>query len=349
MSTYQLVLAVTLTAVINPNQDSTQATYEELHTVLVNYPQGSEIASLLKKNVGTIQITSTSLPTENNKINQAAMQNLVTNINQALSTSHSLTRATWATIKFIGDIRSYSATQSIVDQRTLVDIGLEKYMLPNNQDTEHKFVDFNWRDFTVYRPLVLSYTDNKTGTNKTMNVNYMSGLLNSLIPGFMDAFKRAGATAQAISLLERPVLDYSKLSTSMDRWYVLFDPAASLVETQGYGYKGEENGARVDTIYSLGEGSLREGVHEETTQSYSFGGGANAYSLILTVPPPNARIDVLGYSKMTVSPNGDSVAVISKQNEGGSSYAGNFPLVVLASLGGVMGGITGFVLIKGRK
>ncbi len=33
------------------------------------------------------------------------------------------------------------------------------------------------------------------------------------------------------------------------------DPAAELAETQGYGYKGETNGAKVVTIYSLGEGS----------------------------------------------------------------------------------------------
>ena len=58
---------------------------------------------------------------------------------------------------------------------------------------------------------------------------------------------------------------------------------------------------------------------------------------------------VPGYSKMTTSGSGDSVAVISDQNEGGSSYAGNFPLVVLGSLGGIMGGITGFVLFKGRN
>ena len=108
----------------------------------------------------------------------------------------------------------------------------------------------------------------------------------------MDAFKSAGATQQAITLLNKPVLDYSKLSTSMDKWYVLFDPAASLVETQGYGFKGEANNARVVTIYSLGEGSIREGKHEETVYDSSFGTGAGIYSLLLTVPAPNARLDV---------------------------------------------------------
>ena len=46
---------------------------------------------------------------------------------------------------------------------------------------------------------------------------------------------------------------------------------SSLVETQGYGYKGEANGAKVDTIYSLGEGSIREGKHEEKVYNSLFG------------------------------------------------------------------------------
>jgi len=113
----QLASAVTLTAVLNPNQNSTQVTYEELHTVLINYPQNSEIATLFKDNAGEISITATSLPTENNKVNLAAMQKLVTYINQALSNTHSLVRVTAVNMKFIGDIRGYSSTQSNIAQR----------------------------------------------------------------------------------------------------------------------------------------------------------------------------------------------------------------------------------------
>jgi hypothetical protein len=65
------------------------------------------------------------------------------------------------------------------------------------------------------------------------------------------------------------------------------------------------------------------------------------------VPPPNSRIDVLGYSNMHSS-NGLDTSVISDKNEGGSSYAGNFPLVVLGSFGAIIAVIVGFVLIKSR-
>ncbi|MFZ0328744.1 MAG: hypothetical protein WAL66_15725 [Nitrososphaeraceae archaeon] len=338
---------MTLTAVLNPNQDSTNATYEEIHTVLIDYPQNSQIATLLKNSPGRIAISATSLPTEQNKENAAAMQTFLEGINQALTNAHSNVQATSASLKFIADVKHYSSTESIVAQRTLLTLGLQDYMLPNNQDPNHKFVDFNWRAFTVNQPIVLSYPDNKTGATKNIEINYMSGVLNAAMPGFTNALKRAGATEKTTLVLQTPVIDYNKLSESMDRWYVLFDPAASLVETQGYGYKGEANGARVDTIYSLGEGSFRERTMNPIVYNSNFGTSPNSYSLSFTVPPPAARIDLLGYSKMTTF-NDRSVAIISNQNEGGSSYAGNFPLVVLSVLGGMMGGIVAFVLFKTR-
>jgi hypothetical protein len=338
---------VTLTTVLNPDGDSTNATYAEIHTVLIDYPQNSQISTLFKNSPDRIAITATSLPTEQNKKNAAAIQTFLDGINEALTNAHSNVQATSATLKFIADVKHYSDTESIVAQRALLTLGLQGYMLPNNQDPDHKFVDFNWRAFTVNQPVVLSYPDNKTGATKYIEINYMSGVLDAVMPGFMNALKNAGATQKTISLLQTPVINYNKLSESMDRWYVLFDPAASLVETQGYGYKGEANGARVDTIYSLGEGSFREGTMEPTIYNSNFGTSPNIYSISFTVPPPAARIDLLGYSKMTTS-NGSSVAIISKQNEGGSSYAGNFPLVVLTVLGGMMGGIVAFVLIKTR-
>ena len=65
-------------------------------------------------------------------------------------------------------------------QRMFINVGFEKYLIPNDQDTAHRFVDFNWRDFIVNQPIILSYKDNKTGNSKTMNVNYMSGVLDAV-------------------------------------------------------------------------------------------------------------------------------------------------------------------------
>jgi hypothetical protein len=207
------------------------------------------------------------------------MQSFIDGINQALTNAHSNVQATTLSLKFIADIKHYSNTESIVAQRTMLTLCLQGYLLSNNQDTNHKFVDFNWRAFTINQPINLSYIDNKTGTTKNIEINYISGVLDAAMPGFMDTLKKAGATQQATLLLQMPVIDYSKLSESIDRWYVLFDPTASLVETQRFGFQGEENGARVDTIYSLREGSIREGTMDPTVYNSNFGTAPNTYSL----------------------------------------------------------------------
>ena len=88
----QLASAVTLTAVLNPNQDSTHATYEELHIMLVDYPPNSQIANLFKSNHDSrITITTSSSsppPSESSNKNAAAMQSLLSNINTELVNLH---------------------------------------------------------------------------------------------------------------------------------------------------------------------------------------------------------------------------------------------------------------------
>ena len=66
----QLASSVTLTAVLNPSQDFTQADYEELHVLSINYPQNSEIGTLFKNNADKVTIAATSLSTEKNEIKQ---------------------------------------------------------------------------------------------------------------------------------------------------------------------------------------------------------------------------------------------------------------------------------------
>ncbi len=132
----------------------------------------------------------------------------------------------------------------------------------------------------------------------------------------------------------------------MNDWYHLFDPAAELAETKGYGYKGEANGAKVVTIYSLGEGSIREGEHSDTIHDVTFGNNKQ-YKAEMTLPAPNGRIDILGYARLVSSP-GQETAIVSQTNEGGSSYAGNFPIVVLGGLGAMMLVVVAIVLIKSR-
>lgn len=344
---HNFVHAVTLTSLINPESPTTVVNYQETHPALFSYPVNSNLDLLFKQLPQRVSINASSFDLGNqNKNNTDAMQNLLKLINEQFQSKNSIVRATGVNISFIVDIQRFSDTETSVDQRISVYLNLENFVIPNTNDPSHKYIDLNWRAFKINDPIPLQYVNSQESKNTPkMDINHLLSMLYSLNPKFKNEITSNSPDTQ---ILNNPLIDFSKLSASMDNWYHLFDPAASLAETKGYGFKGEANGAKVVTIYSLGEGSIREGAHEDTIYNVIFGNGKQ-YKADIVFPAPNGRIDILGYSKIVSSSVGDDTAIVSQTNEGGSSYAGNFPFVVLGGLGAMMGVVVAIVLLKSRK
>ncbi|MER5175755.1 MAG: hypothetical protein ABJB76_11740 [Candidatus Nitrosocosmicus sp.] len=343
---HNFVHAVTLTSLINPESPTTVVNYQETHPALFSYPVNSNLALLFKQLPQRVSINASSFDLGNqNKNNTDAMQNLLKLINEQFQSKNSIVRATGVNISFIADIQRFSDTETSVDQRISVYLNLENFVIPNTNDPSHKYIDLNWRAFKINDPIPLQYVNSQSKNTTKMDIIHLLSMLYSLNPKFKNEITSNSPDTQ---ILHSPLIDFSKLSASMDNWYHLFDPAASLAETKGYGFKGEANGAKVVTIYSLGEGSIREGAHEDTIYNVIFGNGKQ-YKADIVFPAPNGRIDILGYSKIVSSSVGDDTAIISQTNEGGSSYAGNFPFVVLGGLGAMMGVVVAIVLLKSRK
>lgn len=344
--------AVTMTADLNPDSNQTLVNFNELHASLFNYPQNSKLGMLFKQLPPRITIEANSASINNStapqtQTNTKEMNNLLSKINTQFAKMKSLVNATNIKFTFIMDTRQISDTQTSLAQRINIYLILENYVIQNNNDPTHKYIDLNWRHLKINEPILLEYTkDQESKTTSNVDINHLLETLYSLNPEFKDVLKFDNSSSNS-AILDSPLVDFSKLSLPMDKWYVLFDPAASLAETQGYKFQGEENDARAVTIYSLGEGSIREGKHEDSVFNTVFGEN-NQYKAELTIPSPNARINILGYSKMSTSGR-DDTAIISQSNEGGSSYAGNFPFVVLGGFGAIMGVVVAIVLLKSRK
>ncbi len=334
---------MTLTSIINPESATTIINYQESHPTVFNYPENSNLANLFKQIPHRISINASSFNLDNQNINTVAMQNLLKSINAQFQHANSVVRATGVNVSFIADIRQFSNTETSIDQRISMDISLENFVIPNSNDPSHKYVDLNWRAFVINDSIPLQYTIKNSKNTVELDINHLLSMLYALNPSFKNELN---SNTTNIQTLNSPLMDFSRLSAPMNNWYHLFDPAAELTETQGYGYKGEANGAKVVTIYSLGEGSIREGEHSDTVRDVTFGNNKQ-YKAELTLPAPNGRIDILGYARLASSPGQDTV-IVSQTNEGGSSYAGNFPIVVLGSLGAMMLVVVAIVLIKSR-
>lgn len=349
------VYAVTMTADINPDSNQTVVNFNDLHASLFSYPFSSKLGELFKQLPPRISIETTSQsmqePSDQSQSNTQEMNLLLNSINNQFEKMNSLVRASAINLTFIMDTRQISQTQTSIAQRINIDLQLEGYVFEDSSDTNHKYIDLNWRDLKVDEPILLQISNNQTNSLSDIDINYLPSTLYSLNPALKNELRFDNSssylTSSNYSIMNSPLLDFSKLSLSMDKWYVLFDPAASLAETSRYNFRGEENGAKAVTIYSLGEGSIREGKHEDSVYDVSLGENGQ-YKDEITIPAPNARIDILGYSKMSTT-NEDDTAIISQTNEGGSSYAGNFPLVVLGGFGAIMGVVMAIVLLKSRK
>jgi len=346
--------AVTMTADINPDSNQTIVNFNDLHASLFSYPPSSKLGELFKQLPQRISIstTSESIHDTNNQsqTNAKEMNILLNSINNQFEKMNSLVRASAINLTFIMDTRQNSQTQTSIAQRINIDLQLEGYVFQDSNDAKHKYIDLNWRDLKIEEPVLLQISYNQSNSVYNVDINHLPSTLYSLNPAFKNELRidnNSSLSSSDNEILNSPLLDFSKLSLSMDKWYVLFDPAASLAETSRYNFLGEENGARAVTIYSLGEGSIREGKHEDSVYDVSLGKNGQ-YKVDMTIPAPNARIDILGYSKMSTT-NGDDTAIISQTNEGGSSYAGNFPLVVLGGFGAIMGVVIAIVLLRSRK
>jgi hypothetical protein len=344
-----------MTADINPDSNQTIVNFNDLHASLFSYPSSSKLGELFKQLPPRISISTTSqsiLDTGNqNRNNTNEMNTLLNSINNQFEKMNSLVRTSAINLTFIMDTRQISQTQTSIAQRINIDLQLEGYVFQDNTDSNHKYIDLNWRDLKIEEPVLLQISSIQNNSTSDLDINHLPSTLYSLNPDFKNELRIDNNSSSSSSsnndIMNSPLLDFSKLSMSMDKWYVLFDPAASLAETSRYNFKGEENGAKAVTIYSLGEGSIREGKHEDSVYDVTLGENGQ-YKSEITIPAPNARIDILGYSKMSTT-NGDDTAIISQTNEGGSSYAGNFPLVVLGGFGAIMGVVMTIVLWRSRK
>jgi hypothetical protein len=133
--------------------------------------------------------------------------------------ANSVATAKSADITITTEIKPYSQTSSMLEQQVPMGVDIDNFVIPNNKDTTHKYIDFNWRAFTINDPLKITYIDNSTKkSEKTAELNMMSNAVENIAPGFTDALKQASAGSDSIAFLQRPIIDFSKLSLSMDRW-----------------------------------------------------------------------------------------------------------------------------------
>lgn len=323
-------LANQMTGILVPTRDDANPVFTGVRFITLKYQPGSPMSKILNGKSEHI--------TFNLKGSESGMSNVISAFNQAIATQKkSPVRIENASLSYSADIIGQPDTAQLsykVDFKPTI----SKYVLDPNSP-QGVVIDLDWRGILINGPLVVNAP--KYGN---ININFPIGVLQVTNADLAQKF----LNSQAGAIMRDPLLNFQTLSTPMDRWHFLFDPTGSVAGAAGSGYV-EQGGAKAVSVYSLGESSFREGTFSEQVKDATATIDNTQVSIRSSTPPPSAQLQIAGFSKIQKS--GDSeLAFVSAQAPAGTVTAtGGFPLQVLLVLGGMMGAVAVFVLVKARK
>ena len=153
------------------------------------------------------------------------------------------------------------------------------------------------------------------------------------------------ANTAASGVLNDPIMNFKAFDTPMESWHRLFDP----VGTYGTSVGLDTGGANALSVYSLGESSLREGAYKETEKDADATIDGAAVKVHSSTPPPSGQITIAGYADHQENEGSEFAIVTVEAPAGAQTSTGGFPIQVLLVLGGMMGAVAIFVLLKARK
>lgn len=323
--------AAQINAFLVPERDEGYAKFMGLKFIQIRYPQGSSVAGVFDGVNEKIEFT-VPLPAEQ-----------LAQINRALIEGNSPIQLANANVTYSGTIRGSHDTLTLA-YRTELDSQVSGYVLnPSSNSTETILVDSNWRGFVIGGPVMVDAGQGE------VNVNEPIGLLQAAFPEF--AQKLMDANSETSAIMTEPILDFGDIGRMpLERWHILFDPAPSQASVAGVINGVDIGRAKVLSVYSLGECSIREGCPEPREADSIASVDGSDLKVHISTPQPNAQIEIAGYTTIESGPDNGDLEVIGvnldQQATGGPPL---FTMQVLLILGGMMATVAVAVLYKARK
>jgi hypothetical protein len=319
-----------MTVFLVTESDKADAIFTGIRFITIQYPPGSQLAKQFDgKNE---RVTFTMNSTED------GMNQLISTINQVLRTEkQSPVQIVNATLDYTASIRGEADRVSLA-YKVVLKPTISRFVLERNSE-QGTIVDLDWRGIVVNQPIILDPQE-----YGMINVNYPIGLLQVTHPDLAQKI----LNSQAAQIMNDPLFTFQEIGAPMDRWHFLFDPTGSQAGAAGAGYI-EEGQSKVVSIYSLGESSFREGTHSAVEKNAVATIDGTQMSLHASTPPPSGQIQLTGFARTAQAGGGELAFVTSQAPAGTTTATGGFPIQVLLVLGGMMGAVAIFVLLKARK
>jgi hypothetical protein len=325
------VYAAQMTTVLSPQENQAEPVFTANRFITLQFDPGSELAKKYANANETVRFKANS--------STPGMAELLSGINKDIFTEkQSPISIENGTIDYTGTLKG-SGDSLLISYKVVFTPSISGFTLPSNNTSGASLVDLDWRGFHTTRPLELQVPN-----IGNISINYPLSLVEVTYPELAQQLN----STQANEIFKTPLFNFEDISIPMERWHFLFDPTGSQASTAGSGFQ-ELGGARVVSIYSLGESSFREGVmeaKESNAKAIIDGANANIHS---SNPPPSGQIQIAGFATVAKSGNSEIAYVTANAPEGTTTATGGFPLQVLLTLVGMMAGVSVFVLWKARK
>jgi hypothetical protein len=318
--------AAQIDASLIPEYDKAVGTFTGTKFIQIRYQPGSAVAELFDGKNQRIEFTIKGT-------NASGMAELTALVNAALLKADSPAHVKNANLTYIGVLKGGPDLLTLTYR---VELTQEFSGFRLDQSVDDIPMDINWRGFVVEEALIL-----ESGQGQ-VNVNQPVGLLEALYPEFAAKLM----ATEARSIMTEPILDFSEIGDMpMDRWHWLFDPTRNLASTSGL-LSGDIGRAKVLSVYSLGECSIREGCPPPKEGDSTVDVDGTSLDVHISTPQPNSQIEIAGYTSLE---RAGEHQIIRVRMDNPTPGIPGFTLQVLLVFGGMMGAIAVMVLFKTRK
>jgi hypothetical protein len=315
--------AAQLDAKIPADENVIEPSFQFLRVIYIKYPNGGEIAELLKGKSQTLSFSADSKTTD--------MSDLTNKINQNLKLIPS--------DSFVTDIKvNYQTILSGNENSAVIEYKIELIPTITNHViqrlNEKSMIDANWRGIKLEQPIII---DTEYGS---FDINNPKSALELLAPDVM-----AKIEDKNINILELPILDASGiLNLPLYKWQSLFDNTAIIPGSTEYKFSGKY----VITHYTMGECNVETGACNDRKWNQDFAIDKN-YSIEIIESQDDASIAIEGYADSSTF-DGIQVFNTSLKNTVKDTTETGFPVGVMYGMAGMVaiGGIAMFV-ISNRK
>lgn len=247
-------------------------------TVFIQYPNGGKLKDIFSGKNVTMDWTEGA---QNNTSIKNFMQQLTTNFHVDRKSTASISNLD---VHYIVRVDGSSSNHVSIDYIVTVTPTVTQYVMSSGGTNTPTVLDTSWIGWNFKGPVTVS-----TQNYGDLEINYPIDFIKNQFP---DAYNLIKGTA-AENVLSKNILDASPLlSQPLDKWDSLFDPAYTLAESAGFGFKGNKVAV---TTYSMGVSSLQAGQMNVQKTDVDFKADTT-YHLQTVEQPSSGTINVEGHS-----------------------------------------------------